>query len=117
MTYVHNKMSTSTSSKRRKTHIPQTLRMTVFRRYYGPYSEGQCMCCSKNPVSIEHFVCSHVESENDGGQLKVENLRPTCDECSVHMTTQNMLIYMKDQHYPIPHNWNGYNTNYCCVLL
>jgi hypothetical protein len=53
--------------------------------FYGKYQ-----CCHKTEISQMSFHCGHVISEYNGGDIKVDNLRPICGLCNSSMGTMNM---------------------------
>ncbi len=60
-----------------------------------------CYCCSVEPITKGNFECGHIISEKEGGEVKLENLRPICGLCNKSMGTKNMLEFMKQYGYNI----------------
>ena len=42
-----------------------------------------------------NFSCGHVIAEANGGELKLNNLKPICMSCNSSMGTQNMDSYIQ----------------------
>ena len=41
------------------------------------------------------FHCGHIVAEANGGQLKMDNLKPICSSCNSSMGMTNMVVFMK----------------------
>lgn len=54
---------------------------------------GNCTCC-RNRITYENFHCGFVVSKKNGGEVKVDNLRPVCTQCYKLMKNQNMADFM-----------------------
>jgi len=92
----------------RKKAIPKVVREKVWRTYMGEYSgKGKCFCCNYTELTSFQFECGHVISEYNGGDVKIENLRPICSLCNKSMGKINMIDYMTKNKLPFPKNWNG----------
>ncbi len=85
-------------TKKKKQVIPKKIRDAVWVKYCGQGDEGICYCCSKK-VDRYHagWQCSHVFSENMGGEISVENLRVNCSSCNLSMGNQNLYAYIRDK--------------------
>ena len=55
----------------------------------------RCLCCKKALISNTNFEVGHVISEKNGGEIKLENLKPICRACNSSMGVMNMNEYMK----------------------
>jgi len=64
------------------------------------YGLGKCFCCGFTQISQSNFHCGHIESENTGGELVLENLRPICGGCNSSMNDANMIKFMDGQGIP-----------------
>jgi hypothetical protein len=89
-----------------KRAIPKTLRDTVWVKYIGEVFKGKCCCCKSTQITVQNFVCGHVESDKKGGEINIHNLRPICVSCNSSMGSKNMNSFMKDV---------GYSTIKRCV--
>lgn len=56
---------------------------------YGTLILGNCYVCNKE-IDSKHFECGHVVARKKGGEDKLDNLRPICEECNKSMGTQNL---------------------------
>lgn len=85
-------------TKKKKQAIPKKIRDAVWVKYCGNGDEGVCYCCSKK-VERYHsgWQCSHVFSENMGGEISVDNLRVNCSGCNQSMGNQNLYAYIRDK--------------------
>ena len=76
--------------------IPHVLRTLVWKTYASDiYLSSKCYCCRSNTISIDNFICGHIESRHNGGILDLNNLRPICNSCNTSMGTINMYIFIK----------------------
>ena len=76
----------------RKT-IPKALKNKVWDTYIGiEKGIGKCFCCQKE-IDSKNFDCGHVIAVANGGENKVDNLRPVCGPCNKSMGTENMLQF------------------------
>jgi len=93
----------SKSKKYRKKKIPKNKRNEVWKKFNGNKMDAMCYCCSlKELNALGSWECGHIKSENSGGDLSSENLRPICSGCNKSMGTKNMHEYMKE-FYPERH--------------
>jgi 5-methylcytosine-specific restriction endonuclease McrA len=79
----------------KKTRIPARVRHLVWNKYFNGLSVGTCICCNSMPIYLVSFECGHVQSEKNGGENTVDNLRPICRACNLSMKTTNMDDFMK----------------------
>ena len=42
-----------------------------------------------------NFSCGHIIAEANGGELKLDNLKPICGSCNSSMNTCNMNDFIK----------------------
>ena len=75
----------------KKARIPKSLKESVWSEYIGLNNgKAMCMCCNKKEITQFSFHCGHVISEANGGELKLENMRPICELCNKSMKTTNL---------------------------
>jgi len=85
-----------------KAHIPKKVRTDVWNTFIGPHIPiHKCLCCLKTTICMTDFQVGHVLSENDGGNLSIDNLRPICASCNISMGTTNMKDYVVKYGYLI----------------
>jgi hypothetical protein len=77
--------------KKRKTYIPKSLRMAVWKQHIG-IEKGTSMCtvCNSNTMCQLDFQCGHIQSEADGGPTCLSNLMPVCSKCNTSMGKKNL---------------------------
>jgi len=80
----------------KKKKIPDKLRSNVWDKYNGKKTEAMCYCCNSPPkLHINSsWDCAHVKAESLGGNLSIDNLRPTCGNCNKTMGVTNLYDYM-----------------------
>lgn len=84
--------------KKKKQAIPKKIRDAVWVKYCGNGDEGVCYCCNEKVKRYKAgWQCSHVFSENMGGEISVENLRVNCSSCNLSMGNQNLYAYIRDK--------------------
>ena len=108
-TKSENKSDTeSLSEKYVKEVIPKTVRNCLFINYFGNSRIGTCMCCQREPLTINNFNCGHIEAEKYGGTLKLDNLLPICTSCNLSMGTTNLNDFIKkyNLHYGLNNSLN-----------
>jgi 5-methylcytosine-specific restriction endonuclease McrA len=81
--------------KKKKSKIPKNVKINVWNTHIDPnIQRHKCLCCKKSIISITEFHVGHVISENAGGTLEINNLRPICASCNYSMGTTNMIDYI-----------------------
>lgn len=90
-----------------KEKIPATVKNSVWLTYIGKQYDSKCFCCNLEQISKGNFECGHITSEKTGGQITIDNLRPTCSPCNKSMGIKNMEEFMKKHGYAKNKNWNG----------
>lgn len=88
-----NTEPTRTVPLKKRTAIPQAIRIQVWEEYCGTVNyKGQCYACH---CAIDPFrwECSHVISDSRGGEPTVVNLRPCCSPCNGSMKDMNMKAF------------------------
>lgn len=91
------KIEKSSIIPEKKQSIPQGIRTLVWNTYNGvDCGQSKCFCCRTCLISQLDFQCGHVISENKGGKIEVDNLRPICKTCNGSMGTRNMFNYINE---------------------
>lgn len=76
---------------RKKKAIPLALKRKVWDATFGEdVGKALCPCCKLTIVTQMSFSCGHIIAEFNGGELKLDNLRPICSSCNSSMGTKNM---------------------------
>lgn len=84
-----------TSSAKKKKTIPKVLKNSVWDKYIGQDKGiGNCFSCQAN-IDSKHFECGHIISEQEGGDITLDNLRPVCGLCNKSMGTVNMHDFIQ----------------------
>jgi len=82
--------------KKKKKHIPATIKRLVWNTHIGEEKgKSKCLCCKITDITQLSFNCGHIIAESNGGELKVSNLMPICQNCNSSMGTKNMNEFMK----------------------
>jgi len=68
--------------------IPSALRFAV----WNEFAKGNeiCFCCKRESITVANFECGHIVAVKNGGEDKIQNLRPICSQCNRSMGTKNM---------------------------
>jgi 5-methylcytosine-specific restriction endonuclease McrA len=81
----------------RKKSIPLALKRRVWNEYIGEnIGKTRCICCKLTDITQLNFSCGHRVSEFNGGELKVDNMRPICGSCNSSMGTRDMDVFIKE---------------------
>ena len=82
--------------KKKKKPIPATIKRLVWNTPIGEEKgKSKCLCCKITDITQLSFNCGHIVAESNGGELKVSNLMPICQNCNSSMGTKNMNEFMK----------------------
>ena len=81
--------------KKPKEKIPVSVKNTLWSLHFPNVLEGKCKCCQTETITRNNFDCGHIISEKNGGEIKLENLKPICRSCNSSMGVMNMNEYMK----------------------
>ncbi len=82
--------------KPKKKPIPVALKRNVWNKWIGEaIGKSKCMCCKLTEITMLNFACGHIIAEANGGELKLDNLKPICVSCNSSMGTQNMNTYIE----------------------
>jgi hypothetical protein len=88
------------TKKKTKDTIPAVRKTEVWNTYVGvAIGATKCLCCGLRDITARDFHTGHVLSEEDGGTIDVENLRPICAPCNAGMGSKHMVAWMKKM-YP-----------------
>ena len=80
----------------KKKSIPKHVKTLCWNKYIGEnVNSYPCTCCNVTTIKITDFHCGHVKSESDGGETRIDNLRPICSNCNLSMGTMHMEEYQK----------------------
>ncbi len=83
--------SKKSETKPKKKSIPSTLKRKVWNKHIGEdIGKSKCLCCKLTDITQLSFHCGHITSEKNGGELKMDNLKPICQSCNSSMGTTNM---------------------------
>jgi hypothetical protein len=83
--------------RNKKERIPVIIRRLVWNTYIGEErGKGKCYCCEEMDISQLNFICGHVISENKGGKITIDNLRPICLSCNLSMGTRDMYEFKRN---------------------
>jgi 5-methylcytosine-specific restriction endonuclease McrA len=92
----HTKPNTS-KIRKKKRQIPATIKRLVWNKYIGEsIGKNKCYCCKLTDITQLSFHCGHVISENNGGKIDIDNLRPICQNCNSSMGTKNMNEFINE---------------------
>ena len=94
--YQHIKNNICGKKKKIKGKIPKKIKELTWYKYIGKdKGVGLCLCCNVTEICQMSFHCGHVISEVNGGEIKVDNMRPICSGCNGSMGTMNMNDFVK----------------------
>ena len=83
--------------KPKKKSIPPSLKIKVWNKHIGDeIGKTKCLCCKLQDIYQASFSCGHIISEFNGGELKLDNLKPICSSCNSSMSTKNMNEYITE---------------------
>lgn len=81
---------------KKKKSIPKKIRQLVWNKWIGEEKgNGSCRCCEITKISQMDFVCGHIISEFNGGDITLDNLMPICHLCNSSMGTTNLNEFKK----------------------
>jgi hypothetical protein len=82
---------------RKKKSIPLALKRKVWNQHIGEnIGRTLCLCCKLSYITQMSFSCGHIVAEAEGGQLRLDNLRPICGSCNSSMGTKNMNEFIRE---------------------
>jgi 5-methylcytosine-specific restriction endonuclease McrA len=83
--------------KSKKKIIPLALKRNVWNKHIGEeIGKTLCLCCKLTDISQMNFSCGHIISENNGGEINLNNLKPICVSCNSSMGTKNMDEFIQN---------------------
>ena len=83
--------------KPKKKIIPLALKRNVWNKHIGEeIGKTLCLCCKLTDISQMNFSCGHIISENNGGEINLNNLKPICVSCNSSMGTKNMDEFIQN---------------------
>lgn len=83
-------------NKKKKKPIPVALKRMVWNKWIGEaLGKSKCLCCKLTEITMLNFSCGHIIAEANGGELKLDNLKPICGSCNSSMNTCNMNDFIK----------------------
>ena len=84
-------------SKPKKKTIPPLLKIKVWNKHIGEeIGKAKCLCCKLQDIFQASFSCGHIIAESNGGELKLDNLKPICASCNSSMGIKNMNDYIQE---------------------
>ncbi len=82
--------------KKKKIKIPSAVRKIVWNKFIGSDIKiGECYIC-KTPLDAFDFDCAHITAEYKGGEVEIDNLRPTCRGCNCSVHIKNMKDFVEE---------------------
>lgn len=76
--------------------IPLTVRNAVWINTAGETEETiKCSCCEAQNITRKDFHCGHVISLKNGGETKIGNLKPICEDCANSLGDMNINDFRK----------------------
>jgi len=83
--------------KTKKKPIPLALKRNVWNKHIGEdVGKTLCLCCKLTDITQMNFSCGHIISEFNGGNIKLDNLKPICVSCNSSIGTKNMDEFIAD---------------------
>ena len=83
----------------KKKSIPKKIKDDTWKKYIGNKNEVLCICCRTHIITPFDFHAGHIQSEANGGDATVENIRPICSGCNLSIGKRNMDEFIA-KHYP-----------------
>jgi hypothetical protein len=82
--------------KRRKTAIPKSLKMIVWKNTFGLHvGQTECPVCKHHLITQMDFHCGHIIPECEGGETNAGNLLPICAKCNLSMGRKNLKEFQQ----------------------
>ncbi|VVB85435.1 HNH endonuclease [uncultured archaeon] len=97
----HDNNYSSKMNKSKRTILNNSMRMRIWRRFWGNNMDGKCVVCELS-IAVETFEAGHIVSVAKGGGDDILNFAPICKGCNSGMRTENMMDY-KNRVYPHIH--------------
>ena len=68
---------------KKKKPIPPLLKIKVQNKHIGDeIGKTKCLCCKLQDIYQASFSCGHIIADSNGGELKLNNLKPICSSCN-----------------------------------
>ena len=85
---------------KKKKLIPKKIKDDCWNKFIGKNVGGVfCLVCDNDKIYQNNFEAGHIISENNGGEILLENLLPICSKCNKCMGINNMLNWI-EKYYP-----------------
>ena len=85
---------------KKKKSIPKKVKDDCWNKFIGKNVGGVfCLVCNNEKIYQNNFEAGHIISENNGGEILLENLLPICSKCNKSMGTKNMVDWV-GKYYP-----------------
>ena len=82
------------STKVSRQKITRPFRQKVWESVNGDEDMGTCFTCTKDLIRTSKWHCSHICSDNRGGEMSISNMKPLCPKCNLAMKQQHMYLWM-----------------------
>ena len=83
--------------KIKKKPIPLALKRNVWNKHIGEtVGKTLYLYCKLTDITQMNFSCGHIISEFNGGDMKLDNLKPICVSCNSSIGTKNMDEFIAD---------------------
>ena len=81
----------------KKNTISHCMKRQVWATHVGEdIGKIKCLCCKLTDITQLTFICGHIISESQGGDISIGNLLPICNSCNSSMGTKNLNDFMKN---------------------
>jgi 5-methylcytosine-specific restriction endonuclease McrA len=80
--------------KNQKLNKKKQIKKLVWNKWIGE-EIGKSKCCKLTDITQLSFHCGHIIAESNGGELKLDNLKPICQSCNSSIGSQNMNDFIK----------------------
>ena len=99
---TEDKKETKKEPTQRKKPIPKALKTKVWNDNISPDTKiGNCYVCQAK-LHFDNFHCGHQIAEKNGGEVKLENLKPVCMLCNTSMGSMNMKEFIETYGFKKP---------------
>ena len=96
-TSINNKINCDHKMIYKKNKISHCMKRQVWATHVGDdIGKITCLCCKLTDITQLTFICGHIISESQGGDISIGNLLPICNSCNLSMGTKNLNDYMKN---------------------
>jgi 5-methylcytosine-specific restriction endonuclease McrA len=77
-------------SLNKKQKIPHTLKTLLWESTFPNKYNGKCAICERSNITARDFEAGHIIAEKNGGEIRLDNLRPICSACNKSQGTRDM---------------------------